>query len=299
MKVAIIGIESSHAWSFASKFAGRENNTSIFDDVELVGVYGDASIEGTEAGVEEIKRCSECECFATTYDAFVDKVDAVMITARHGKLHLPYSKPYLEKGLPVWLDKPICTDTQEVMELVSLAKKYHAPICGGSCLVFSVEIRKLRDTVKENREKIRGGHITAPIDMANSYGNFWFYASHLVQMMIEIFGFEVRSVTAVRMKDSVQAVYKYDDFYVSAFFGTGYTATVYIGENRAKCADVTLSGCLEAELKEFYHMVKSGQGIEDYKAFVAPVFIIDATIEAYEKGIEAEISIPEMKDDTF
>ena len=293
MKVAILGIESSHAWSFASKLAGNEK-APMFDDVELVGVYGDSTIAGTELGVEEIKKCSECEYFAEKSDAFVDTADAVMITARHGGLHLPYARPYLEKGLPVWLDKPITTDIEDMKEIVRLAKVHHAPICGGSCLVFSEEIRKLRDYVKENREKIRGGHVTAPIQMANPYGNFWFYAPHLVQMMTEIFGIEARSVTATRTEDSVQAVYKYDDFSVSAFFGTGYTATVYTGTDSAECANVTLTGCADAELEEFYHMVKTGQGAEDYRAFAAPVFIIEATIKAFEEGTEVEINIPEI-----
>lgn len=293
MKIAILGIESSHAWSFASKLSGRDN-TPMFPDVELIGVYGDATIEGFERGMKEIKKCSTCEVFGEKHDAFVDKADGVMVTARHGNLHLPYAKPYLEKGMPVWLDKPICANVQEVMELIRLAKKYHAPICGGSSLVYSKEIQRLRELVKENKGNIRGGHVTAQINMVNPYGNFWFYAAHLVQMMIEIFGVEVRSVTARRKENSVQAVYKYEDFDVTAYFGTGYTAAVYMSAGNAEVVNVTLTDCMEAELTEFYHMVKTGQGVEDYRIFAAPVFIIDATIKAYEERKEVEIIIPKI-----
>lgn len=293
MKIAILGIESSHAWGFASKFAGK-GGAAMFPDAELVGVYGDSTIEGAEIGVEEIKKRSECEYFAEKSDAFVDTADAVMITARHGGLHLAYARPYLEKGMPVWLDKPITTDIEDMKEIVRLAKEHHAPICGGSCLVFSEEIRKLRDYVKENRDTIRGGHVTAPIHMVNPYGNFWFYAPHLVQMMTEIFGTEVRSVSAKRTEDGVVAVYKYDDFYVSTYFGTSYTATIYTESGKAEFVNVTLNGCADAELEEFYHMVKTGQGVTDYRAFAAPVFIINATIKAFEEGTEEDIVIPEL-----
>ena len=179
-------------------------------------------------------------------------------------------------------------------EIVKLAKEHKAPICGGSSLVFSKEICMLHDYVKENRDTIRGGHVTAPIHMVNPYGNFWFYAPHLVQMMTEIFGIEVRSVKATRMEDGVAAIYKYDDFCVSAHFGTGYTAAVYNEKETVEWHKVTVDGCTEEDLEVFYHMVKTGRGIEDYRAFAAPVYIIDATIKAYEQGTEVEIVIPEL-----
>ena len=293
MKIAILGIESSHAWGFASKLAGKDE-ARMFPDTELIGAYGDSTIEGAERGVEEMKKRSECEYFAERSDAFVDSADAVMITARHGGLRLEYARPYLEKGMPVLLDKPITASIPDMEEIVRLAKEHHAPICGGSCLVFSKEIRMLRNYVKENRDAIRGGHVTAPIHMVNPYGNFWFYAPHLVQMMTEIFGIEVRSVKATRMEEGVAAIYKYDDFCVTAHFGTGYTAGVYNEKGIMDWHKVTLDGCADAELEEFYHMVKTGQGIEDYRAFAAPVYIIDATIKAYEQGTEESIVIPEL-----
>lgn len=293
MKIAILGTESSHAWGFASKLAGK-NEAPMFSDVELLGVYGDSTIEGAELGLEEIKKRSKCECFAEKSDAFVDAVDAVMITTRHGGLHLAYARPYLEKGIPVWIDKPITTNIEDMKEIIRLARAYQAPICGGSCLVFSEEIKRLRNYVKENRKSIRGGYVTAPIKMTNPYGNFWFYAPHLVQMMTEIFGLEVRGVSAKRTEDGVLAVYQYDDFFVSTYFGTDYTVAVYNGYGKTEFVNVTLTGCIDAELGEFYHMVKSGQGVTDYKAFAAPVFIIDATIKAFEEGMEVKIIIPEL-----
>lgn len=41
-------------------------------------------------------------------------------------------------------------------------------------------------------------------------------------------------------------------------------------------------------------MVKSGRGVENYRAFVAPVYIIEATIEAFECEKEVEVIIPDI-----
>ena len=50
-------------------------------------------------------------------DDLVGQVDGVMVTARDGKHHLPYVKPYLEAGIPVFMDKPITVKIDEAEEM--------------------------------------------------------------------------------------------------------------------------------------------------------------------------------------
>lgn len=291
-KVAILGIENSHAWSFAKSLAGKDG-TRVDEDLELVGFYADMTREDSRIGAEKLREVSVCDHFAESAEEFVGNVDAVMITSRHGKFHLPFAKPYLKQGIPVWVDKPICTSTEDVLELVKLAKESGSPITGGSSLVFSKEILEMAEYA-QGCEKILGGHVTAPVNMVNDYGNFWFYSSHLVQMVIAVFGTGIRSVTAHRQGDGVFAVYHYENMDVTAYFGTGYSVTVYKAPMQAKSMTVTTAGCYDAELNDFCRMVRTGQGVESYRDFVLPVFVIDATIRSFEENRTVEISVPEI-----
>lgn len=291
-KVAILGIENSHAWSFAKSLAGKDG-TKVDETLELVGFYADMTREDSRTGAAKLQEVSTCDYFAETAEEFVGKVDAVMITSRHGKFHLPFARPYLEQGIPVWVDKPICTSTEDVLELVKLAKQTGSPITGGSSLIFSKEILEMAEYAKSG-EKVIGGHVTAPVNMVNDYGNFWFYSSHLVQMVIAVFGPDIKSVSAHRQGDHVSAVYHYENMDVTAYFGTGYSVTVYQTPTQAKSITVTTAGCYDAELNEFCRMVRTGKGVESYHDFVLPVFIIDATIRAFEENRTVEISIPEI-----
>lgn len=292
-KVAILGIENSHAWSFAQSLAGKDGKR-VDEDLELVGFYADMSREDSRTGAAKLKDVSTCDYFAGSAEEFVGKVDAVMITSRHGKYHLPFAKPYLQQGIPVWVDKPLCTSTEDVLELVRLAKETGSPITGGSSLIFSKEILEMAEYVKEAEGKIIGGHVTAPVNMVNDYGNFWFYSSHLVQMVIAVFGTGIQSVTAHKHDDHVCAVYHYENMDVTAYFGTGYSVTVYKGPSHAKSITVTTAGCYDAELNEFCRMVRTGEGVSDYREFVLPVFVIDATIRAFEENRTVAIEIPEI-----
>ncbi|MBQ8579107.1 MAG: Gfo/Idh/MocA family oxidoreductase [Oscillospiraceae bacterium] len=291
-KVAILGIENSHAWSFAKSLAGKDG-TKVDETLELVGFYADMTREDGRTGAAKLQEVSTCDYFAETAEEFVGKVDAVMITSRHGKFHLPFARPYLERGIPVWVDKPICTSTEDVLELVKLAKQTGSPITGGSSLIFSKEILEMAEYAKSG-EKVIGGHVTAPVNMVNDYGNFWFYSSHLVQMVIAVFGPDIKSVSAHRQGDHVSAVYHYENMDVTAYFGTGYSVTVYQTPTQAKSITVTTAGCYDAELNEFCRMVRTGKGVESYHDFVLPVFVIDATIRAFEENRTVEISIPEI-----
>lgn len=292
-KVAILGIENSHAWNFAAELAGIDGKRK-YNDVELIGFYGNLETEEGRIGRDKLAERSTCTKFAEHYNDFLEEADAVMITARHGGNHLKYAKAYLEKGIPVWIDKPICASVEDVLELVALAKMYNAPIWGGSSVIFSKEIETMAAYREENKDTVTGGHVTAPINMVNEWGNFWFYAQHLIQMMTTVFGNDVRSVSANSGENYVQALYHYDDFTISAYFGAGYTMTVYNGNYKAEASNVSLAGCHVAELESFYEVMKTGKGVTSYKDFITPVFIIDATIKAFEQKCEVEINVPEV-----
>ena len=100
-KVAILGCENSHANNFLKAVI----QDKLVTDVEFVGVYSydpeAAAKLNAEFGVP----------VADSYDAFVGKVDGIIITARHGDNHYKYAKPYLDSGIPMFIDKPItCTE---------------------------------------------------------------------------------------------------------------------------------------------------------------------------------------------
>ncbi len=296
IKLAILGIDNSHAWQFAEALCPKEGE-KLFDDVELVGVYGDYATEDGKIGMDKIKECSACERFAEDYNEFLDEVDAVMVTARHGGNHFKFVKEYIRKGIPVWVDKPFTCSPDEICEMIALAKEYNVILAGGSCLPYVADMvdfkAKLQALVEEKGEPIHGGHVSAPVNKVNPYGNFWFYTQHLVQMMTSVFGDKVKSVRAYEDNKGVAAVYYYDDFSVTAYYGGAYSITGYVGEWDVVSSTITLGDKPNvAELKAFYEVIKDGKSDLTDRDIAAPVYIIDATIKAYEEGRVVDIEIP-------
>ncbi len=294
IKLAILGIENSHAWCFASAFAPLDGK-KIFPDIELIGLYGEEGREDTEIGKQEIAKKCACTRFAKHYDDFLGEADAVMVTARHGGNHLKYAKKYLEAGIPVWLDKPITASIEDICEVARLVKEHGSIVTGGSTLYYNEGLVEARKFVQENPDFCIGGAVSAPVNMVNDYGNFWFYSQHLAEMMLSVFGTDVRSVKAVKNADSVSAIYRYDNFTVNAFYGGNYSVTVYgrLMKTFAPKMEFSESDFID-ELAPFVQAIREGKVDRTLDYLRYPVAVIDATIRAFTEDKEIDIVVPEI-----
>jgi len=291
-KIAILGSENTHATGFARVLCGvlkNDKGEKYFPELELCGVYGD------KEGNDRIKNTCGFDAFLEDYNELCGKVDGVMVTARHGDNHLKYVRSYLETGIPVWIDKPICASVNDARELCSLLKKYNNLYCGGSLLGLTDEAKQAKEYYSAlDKKHFRGAMVTAPVNLVNPYGDWWFYSQHLVSLMMSVFGFGVKSVTAVRNNDvTVSAIFRYDGFDVSALFGADYSVTIF-EDNKTHCVPINLDTAnfekaMIAEVGEYDEVIRQGRVLQPLDEFVKPVFVLDAVKRAFETGREVEI----------
>lgn len=289
-KVAILGTENSHAINFAKLINGGHPSRDGrgCPDFKVIGAYG-----YDERANKELLEEGGVEYIADNYADFVGKVDAVMITARHGGDHFKFAEPYLKSGIPMFVDKPVTIDENEAIMLARMAKEKNIPLCGGSCCGFVTDTQYLKNIVKNPGEhigKIMGGSVCAPINMKNDYGDFFFYSQHLVQISLEIFGYDLKSVLAFAREDSIITISRYDNYDVSGHFGPHcYAAAVYGQYNNVyREIDIVTDGYAK-EVEKFTDMVRSGNMPQSYSDFIKPVFVLNAIKKSMDTGSEIKI----------
>ena len=215
-----------------------------------------------------------------------------MVTARDGKYHCGFARPFIEAGIPAFIDKPFSSDVKEAEELVKLAKEKGVPLCGGSSLKYSREIAELKNFATE--KGVKGGFISAPLNFKNEYSDFWFYSSHLAEMCMEVFGWTPKAVYATENNESVFAVVDYDKFSVTCnFINHGYSAyagAVFSGDG-SLVKTVGLDDVAKAETDEFVKMLRTGETIYGYKELVAPVYLLESIIKSYKTGKKINIEL--------
>ena len=132
-RIAIVGCEKSHAVTFL----GFIKNEKKFSDLEVVGVYSH------EKEAAEKLNADFGVAVLDNYDSAVGKVDAVVITARHGDHHLKYARPYMQPGMVMFMDKPITVSEEDALEFARLAIENGVKVSGGSSLRFDKWVKEL------------------------------------------------------------------------------------------------------------------------------------------------------------
>ena len=284
-KIAILGCENSHADAFLTTILKDKK----YPDIEVVGVYSDE-----ESACERMRENFSVYC-AKSYDEFVGQVDGIMITARDGRNHYKYAKPYIASGIPMFIDKPIASDEDEVVEFMKELKSHGCRVTGGSTCPYAPLVADLATVVDETTF---GGFLRAPISVQNNYGGIWFYAQHLAEVMMKIFGYFPKSVKAYGNGVVTSVVVRYENYDVMAEYTDGsYTYAAYVSKSSGMVGgEYPVDGSLYPhELASFYALLKGGRGKEDLRAFVSPVYFIAAMIRSLESGKEEMIKeIPEI-----
>jgi len=282
MKVAILGTENSHAMSFSRIL----KTDPKYADVEIVGLYG------PDADNQKIIDAGYASYAAKSPDEFVNKVDAVIVTARHGNHHYDYAMPYLKAGIPAFIDKPFTVSLEKAEEMIKVAKETGAKLCGGSSIKYYEELVPLCTFAKKN--KILGGQLIAPVNMINEYGGFYFYAAHLLGMLTRLFGYNVKSVIACSdapEKDRVSVIFRYEDFDVTANYchGVGYHAAVITDKGTRSTVYGELGDFYAKEVAEIIDMIRYGTEQETHEELIYPVRLLNAIEEAYTTGKEVTL----------
>lgn len=292
-KIGVIGTENSHAKDFTSFFnKPNQDGGYFYPDCHVTYVFGHYPEEN-----EKLVKEFNADMVAPNIEKMVKSVDAVMITARDGKFHAEFARPFIEGGIPAFIDKPFTCNVKEGVDLVKLAKEKGVCICGGSSLKYSQDIQDLKAKVQEWGDKTRGGFISAPLDFNSEYSGFWFYASHATEMCLETFGWKPKSVYATEHNGSVQAIVEYENFSVTCMFinqnNASYTAIAFgTGETERKV--VSLNNVFRLECDTFVKMLRNEKMSQSYEELIAPVLFMDAIIRSYESGKKVYIEYEEI-----
>ena len=281
-RVAILGCENSHANSFLSFIKNNEE----FSDVEVVGVYSDE----TEAA-EKLSKEYGVPVMADYHDA-IGKIDGLVITARHGDNHLKYADPYIASGIPMFIDKPITATEADAITLAKRLKAGDIKITGGSILKQANFVEKLKAEAKaEVGGKTLSGLVRSPYQPQNAYGGFSFYAQHLVEIVLEIFGRFPISVSAKQNGKQLHVLFHYEEFdCVGLFCDNNYVYyACRMSEEGASGDIIDLDGASYKEFKEFYDLLEGKEQTITYEEFVSPVFVMNAILRALESGSEEPV----------
>ena len=287
-KIVILGCENSHA----DIFLGIMKDNPKYKDVECIGVYSheDEPMRALQEkyGVKAMSSYDEAACSA----------DGVIITARHGDNHYKYAKPYIKRGVPMFIDKPVTISESDALRLIAECRECGARLTGGSSLIHEDIVRELRaDAMSGFDGATLSGFVRCPLSLSSPNGGFYFYAEHLVGIVTSIFGYYPRSVMALDKDGRITVIFRYDGYDITGLYLDNNYSSYYamrVSETRNKGGEFTVSGdspCFERELSEFYSLLSGEDMPRSYEEIISPVFIMNAIERSLKSGKEECVSV--------
>src|SRR5690349_7919943 len=142
IRIGLVDFDTSHVEAFTQRFNHLDiAETEWVDGARVVaGCPGDSQIMPERIpGYTEKLRGYGIELVASPQD-LLGKIDAVMIESQQGSRHLERARPFLEAGLPTFVDKPFAETVAQAEAMIALAQKHNAPLLSCSALRFDHQV---------------------------------------------------------------------------------------------------------------------------------------------------------------
>jgi predicted dehydrogenase len=180
LRVGVVGV------GYLGKIHARIYGSML--DVELVGVV-DVAPNAAQASAKE------CGCAAYTNVAeLLGKVDAVSIVVPTVH-HLSVTRPFLESGIHVLLEKPIAACLEEGAEIIRLAKQSGAVLQIGHLERYNAGVMKLAERIK-NPRFIEAHRIGEFVDRGTDVDVVTDLMIHDIDIILSLVGAPLRSISA-------------------------------------------------------------------------------------------------------
>ena len=205
MRIGIVGAENSHCAAVAKTL----NVDRACGRARVVAVWGEK-----RAFAEAAAGAAQIPTIVRRPEDMIGTIDGVMIDHRHAKHHIPAATPFVEAGIPAFVDKPFSWTVAEGWQLIQLARAKGVPVTSFSVLPEQEPFRK------SFRKQIRAaGRITTvqtagPCDLKSKYGGVFFYGIHQVDAILKAFGPGIATVQVVKAgggNPNATAVLRYRD----------------------------------------------------------------------------------------
>jgi len=170
-KIGVVNIDTSHPNAFSEYLTknGRAQYTAIYND----GFRSNDEVNGFMKKLHMENHC-------TSIEALADITDIGFVQSCNWDKHVAHALPFLRKGKPVFIDKPIAGNIRDCRTIEKLAQD-GAVILGSSSVRYCSEIAEFMAKPEEERGKILTVFGTAGVDEFN-------YAVHIVEGICAILG---------------------------------------------------------------------------------------------------------------
>jgi hypothetical protein len=132
-------------------------------------------------------------------EQMIGKVDGILIESQQGSVHLARATPFLEAGIPCFIDKPLTGGVADARRLVELAARKSVPIFSASSLRYAPEV--IQYLAEPQHGKVLGATTYGPAALHDGNPGLYHYGIHPLELLYTLMGPGCERVTCTHEKD--------------------------------------------------------------------------------------------------
>jgi predicted dehydrogenase len=200
IKLGILDFDTSHVVEFTKRLNHLEIDQEQWVDgaTVVLGCPGESKLAPEKiAGYTEAMKKLKVDLVDSPKD-LIGKVDAMLIEAVDGSVHWERARPFLEAGVPCFVDKPFACSLADAKNLAELAAKKKLPLFSSSALRYAPELAEYKGAAKHG--KLQGCVVYGPASTHERNPGLFHYGIHAVEMLYALMGSGCESVTCTHQK---------------------------------------------------------------------------------------------------
>lgn len=230
IEVGIIGL-SVHSADFTEIL----NTQAGGFQSKVVAIYHPKGKKDVEFSEEQLgnfaKRIKEKGVSSVnSVEEVIERADAVMVLTNDGRPHLDQLVPVLETGKPVYIDKPLAENLQNVLRIFHAADNYGVKIFTSSALRFGPQNQDFRDGKVVGA--VLGAHTYGPAPLQKDHTDLFWDGIHGVESLFSVMGTGCKTVSRIWSTETDLLVGEWSGDRLGSFRGirkgkSGFGGTVF------------------------------------------------------------------------
>jgi predicted dehydrogenase len=281
----MVGVNTSHADQFLRILNGRDGEQPLVKDHAVTVLWG----RDDDARVKELAERHGVPATASEPTEMIGQVDGVLIIddTGLGAHHAELAMPFLEAGVPTFIDKPMALSWADAKQLVDTAKRHGTPLFSASALAFAVE----RDAFQPELDRI--GALSSVVSVGP--GEWFNYGVHAVEMLGTVVSARATRVHRHAYTQRDIAIVEYDNgpsAVVETLRDAAYVfhLTAYGANGHASMEVSDALGFYTNTMRRFAEMVDSGTAPIPASQTLDVLAILEAGERSAARGEAIEIS---------
>jgi virulence factor len=188
IKLGILDFDTSHVVEFTKRLnhVGIKEDQWVDGAKVIVGCPGESKIM-PERIPDYVKQMKELGVpLVDKPEEMIGKVDGMLIESQEGTPHWERAKPFLEAGIPCYVDKPFTCSVADARKIIDLAERKKLPLFSSSSLRYAPEL--VQFMANENRGKIFGAFTFGPCMEHERNPGMFHYGIHAVEILYTLMG---------------------------------------------------------------------------------------------------------------